>query len=68
MTQHYTKRPTGVTMIRSMTSFARCEAQGDWGSLQLELRSVNHRYLELNLRMPEELRVLLGEEGEYPDK
>ena len=48
----------GVTMIRSMTSFARCEAQGEWGSLQLELRSVNHRYLELNLRLPEELRVL----------
>jgi uncharacterized protein (TIGR00255 family) len=45
-------------MIRSMTSFARCEAQGDWGSLQLELRSVNHRFLELNLRLPEELRVL----------
>jgi uncharacterized protein (TIGR00255 family) len=45
-------------MIRSMTSFARCEAQGEWGSLQLELRSVNHRYLELNLRLPEELRVL----------
>jgi uncharacterized protein (TIGR00255 family) len=45
-------------MIRSMTSFARCEALGDWGSLQLELRSVNHRFLELNLRLPEELRVL----------
>ncbi len=45
-------------MIRSMTSFARCEAQGEWGSMQLELRSVNHRYLELNLRLPEELRVL----------
>ncbi len=45
-------------MIRSMTSFSRCEAQGEWGSLQLELRSVNHRYLELNLRLPEELRVL----------
>lgn len=45
-------------MIRSMTSFARCVAQGEWGSLQLELRSVNHRYLELNLRLPETLRVL----------
>ena len=45
-------------MIRSMTSFARCETQGEWGSLQLELRSVNHRYLELNLRLPETLRVL----------
>jgi len=41
-----------------MTAFARCEAQGDWGSLQLELRSVNHRYLELNLRLPDELRAL----------
>ncbi|MDH5784111.1 MAG: YicC family protein [Chromatiales bacterium] len=45
-------------MIRSMTSFARCEAQGEWGALQLELRSVNHRYLELTPRLPEELRVL----------
>ncbi len=45
-------------MIRSMTSFARCVSQGDWGNLQLELRSVNHRYLELNLRMPEPLRSL----------
>jgi uncharacterized protein (TIGR00255 family) len=45
-------------MIRSMTSFARRESQGDWGSLQLELRSVNHRFLELNLRLPEELRIL----------
>ena len=45
-------------MIRSMTSFARCEAQGEWGSLQLELRSVNHRYLEITPRLPEELRAL----------
>ncbi len=45
-------------MIRSMTSFARREAQGEWGGVQLELRSVNHRYLELNLRLPEELRLL----------
>ena len=55
---HYIKSPTGVAMIRSMTSFARSESQGEWGSLQLELRSVNHRYLELNLRLPEELRAL----------
>ncbi|MCW8917286.1 MAG: YicC family protein [Gammaproteobacteria bacterium] len=45
-------------MIRSMTAFARRESQGEWGSLQLELRSVNHRFLELNLRLPEELRLL----------
>ncbi len=45
-------------MIRSMTAFARQEAQNEWGALQLELRSVNHRYLEINPRLPEELRQL----------
>ncbi len=45
-------------MIRSMTAFARQESQGPWGGLQLELRSVNHRYLELSPRLPEELRAL----------
>ena len=45
-------------MIRSMTAFARQETGGDWGELVCELRSVNHRYLELSLRLPEELRAL----------
>lgn len=45
-------------MIRSMTAFARQDRSGDWGSLILELRSVNHRYLEFNTRLPEELRPL----------
>jgi len=45
-------------MIRSMTGFARRERQGAWGTLTCELRAVNHRYLELSLRMPEELRSL----------
>jgi uncharacterized protein (TIGR00255 family) len=48
----------GVSMIRSMTAFARQEGDGEWGALQLELRSVNHRYLEVNPRLPEELRQL----------
>lgn len=43
-------------MIRSMTGFARREHPGDWGMLVCELRAVNHRYLELSLRVPEELR------------
>jgi uncharacterized protein (TIGR00255 family) len=43
-------------MIRSMTGFARRERSGPWGTLACELRSVNHRYLELSLRLPEELR------------
>ncbi len=45
-------------MIRSMTGFARRERQGPWGTLTCEIRSVNHRYLELSLRMPEDLRAL----------
>src|SRR3990172_5777185 len=42
----------------SMTAFARREAATSWGTLTWELRSVNHRYLEIALRLPEELRVL----------
>jgi uncharacterized protein (TIGR00255 family) len=45
-------------MIRSMTGFARRERQGAWGTLVCEIRAVNHRYLELSLRMPEDLRAL----------
>jgi uncharacterized protein (TIGR00255 family) len=41
-----------------MTGFARVEAQASWGSLAWELRSVNHRYLEVGFRLPEELRPL----------
>ncbi len=45
-------------MIRSMTAFSRKEAQQPWGTLSWELRSVNHRYLEVSPRLPEELRTL----------
>ena len=45
-------------MIRSMTAFARQEITEPWGILTMELRSVNHRYLDVSLRLPEELRVL----------
>ncbi len=45
-------------MIRSMTGFARRELQGAWGTLVCELRTVNHRFLEVSLRLPEELRSL----------
>src|SRR5947207_973445 len=40
-------------MIQSMTAFARHEGRGDWGSAVWELRSVNHRYLDINMRLPE---------------
>ncbi|MFP4079529.1 MAG: YicC/YloC family endoribonuclease [Ectothiorhodospira sp.] len=45
-------------MLKSMTGFARCEASGEYGTLVWELRSVNHRYLEIAPRLPEELRAL----------
>lgn len=45
-------------MIRSMTAFARKERRSDWGAIAWELRSVNHRYLESGIRLPESLRAL----------
>ena len=45
-------------MPRSMTGFARLEAKHPWGTLVWEMRSVNHRYLEPQFRLPETLRAL----------
>ena len=45
-------------MLRSMTAFARIESQHDLGGIQWEVRSVNHRYLDVSLRLPEDLRRL----------
>lgn len=45
-------------MIRSMTAFSRQDAQGTWGSMTCEIRTVNHRYLEPSFRLPESLREL----------
>ncbi|MGQ0800352.1 MAG: YicC/YloC family endoribonuclease [Pseudomarimonas sp.] len=47
-------------MIRSMTAFASVERAASYGTLACEVRAVNHRYLELSLRLPDELRVLEG--------
>lgn len=41
-----------------MTAFASGERATPWGTLGCELRAVNHRYLELAVRMPDELRAL----------
>ncbi len=43
-------------MPRSMTGFARQEVTHPWGTLSCEIRSVNHRYLEPTIRLPETLR------------
>ncbi len=43
-------------MLNSMTGFAREAAELPFGTLTCELRSVNHRYLDVQVRLPEELR------------
>ncbi|MEE4301488.1 MAG: YicC/YloC family endoribonuclease [Pseudomonadales bacterium] len=43
-------------MIHSMTAFARGESAGSQGHMAIEIRSVNHRYLDASLRLPEQLR------------
>ena len=45
-------------MIFSMTGYAAVADESPLGGLSLDLRSVNHRYLDIQFRMPEELRVL----------
>ncbi len=47
-------------MILSMTGYATASVELDSGSLTLELRAVNHRYLDIQLRMPDELRSIEG--------
>lgn len=47
-------------MIHSMTAFARAEQASANGTVSWELRSVNHRYLEPHLRLPESFRDLEG--------
>ena len=42
-------------MICSMTAFARIQDSGPEGELIWEIRSVNHRFLEPVIRLPEEL-------------
>lgn len=45
-------------MIRSMTAYAARAMETAHGTLSWELRSVNHRYLDLGLRLPEDFRAL----------
>lgn len=42
-------------MIKSMTGFGRCEVLKDSRKFTVELKSVNHRYLDVNIRMPKKL-------------
>ena len=45
-------------MLRSMTAFARVQENCDSGSVTWEIRSVNHRYLEPGLKLPEDFKIL----------
>ncbi|GJM12491.1 MAG: hypothetical protein DHS20C12_08940 [Pseudohongiella sp.] len=45
-------------MTLSMTAFSRQQIDRNWGSLTWEIRSVNHRYLEPGIRLPDTMRSL----------
>ena len=42
-------------MIKSMTGFGRCEIAGSSRKFTVEIKSVNHRYLDVNIKMPKKL-------------
>ncbi len=45
-------------MLKSMTAFSRKESVSDWGTLVWEMRSVNHRYLDVSIRIADDLRLI----------
>ncbi|MBQ9437550.1 MAG: YicC family protein [Lachnospiraceae bacterium] len=48
-------------MINSMTGFGRFEASGNSRKFTAEIKSVNHRYLDFNIKMPKLLNPFEGE-------
>ncbi|SFF62699.1 TIGR00255 family protein [Fontimonas thermophila] len=48
-------------MTKSMTGYARVERADEWGRIGWELRAVNHRYLDVQFKMPEEFRIIESE-------
>jgi uncharacterized protein (TIGR00255 family) len=51
------KATTALTGIYSMTGFAQARVERDASSVRINLRSVNHRFLDLHLRMPDGFEV-----------
>src|SRR5580765_3054261 len=51
------KATTATTGIYSMTGFAQARVERDGGAVRINLRSVNHRFLDLHLRMPDGFEV-----------
>jgi uncharacterized protein (TIGR00255 family) len=42
-------------MLKSMTGYGRAEGETTWGRLSVETRSVNHRYCDINIKLPKRL-------------
>ncbi len=45
-------------MLSSMTAYQRASESGIWGNATIEIKTVNHRFLDISLRLPEDLRPL----------
>ena len=45
------------TMIKSMTGFGRSEISEGKRKISVEMKSVNHRYLEAGIKMPKKLNI-----------
>lgn len=45
-------------MIKSMTGFGRSEISEGKRKISVEMKSVNHRYLEAGIKMPKKLNIL----------
>ena len=48
----YDERAADLRMIRSMTGFGRCERVTEQYKISVEMKAVNHRYLDLGIKMP----------------
>lgn len=52
------RRPTSPLQVRSMTGFGTGRAEGPFGVLHVEVRTLNHRYLEVVVHLPRGLAAL----------
>jgi uncharacterized protein (TIGR00255 family) len=51
----------GVNMLKSMTGFGRCEVSDDMYKISVEIKAVNHRYLDLGIKMPKKFNSFEAE-------
>ncbi len=53
--ESYNRRKARKNMIKSMTGFGRCEVAEGERKITVEMKSVNHRYLDVTIKMPKKL-------------